>query len=116
MKTVCDVLGVARSALAVTKARSPAWQNGRRARYNDHTDLAAAIQEYAAVLPTYGYCRVWTLLRRGQEMSGAPCVNVKRVYRVMLDYQLLLRRPVQRRDTRRRDGQIPVDRSDVRWC
>jgi len=27
-------------------------------------------------------------------MAGAPCVNVKRVYRVKRDHQLLLRRPV----------------------
>lgn len=42
MKTVCDVLGVARSALAVRKARSPDWQDGRRARYIDDTDLVAS--------------------------------------------------------------------------
>jgi putative transposase len=49
-------------------------------------------------------------------MAGAPCVNVKRVYRVMRDHQLLLRRPGQRRDTRRHDGRISVEQSDVRWC
>ncbi|WP_392395834.1 DUF3363 domain-containing protein [Paraburkholderia caledonica] len=37
MKTVCDVLGVARSALAVRKARSQDWQDGRRARQTDDT-------------------------------------------------------------------------------
>lgn len=98
------------------KARFSDWQDGRRARHIDDTDLVAAIHEHVAVLPTYGYRRVWALLRRSQEMAGAPCVNVKRVYRVMRDHQLLLRRPGQRRDTRRHDGQISVDQSDVRWC
>jgi transcription elongation factor len=32
MKTVCDVLGVARSAVAVKKSRTPDWQDGRRTR------------------------------------------------------------------------------------
>ena len=49
-------------------------------------------------------------------MTGAPCVNAKRVYRVMRDHQLLLRRLGQRRDTRRHDGRIAVDQSNVRWC
>ncbi|MGC2971772.1 IS3 family transposase [Paraburkholderia aspalathi] len=116
MKTVCDVLGVARSALAVRKARPSDWKDGRRARYIDDTDLVAAIHEHVAVLPTYGYRRIWALLRRSQEMAGAPCVNAKRVYRVMRDHQLLLRRPGQRRDTRRHDGRISVEQSDVLWC
>ncbi len=116
MKTVCDVLGVARSALAVRKARSPDWLDGRRARQTDDTELVAAIQEHVAGLPTYGYRRVWALLRRSHEMTGAPCVNAKRVYRVMRDHQLLLRRSGQRRDTRRHDGRIAVDQSNVRWC
>jgi putative transposase len=116
MKTVCDVLGVARSALAVRKARSPDWQDGRRARQTDDTELVAAIHEHVAGLPTYGYRRVWALLRRSHEMAGVPCVNAKRVYRVMRDHQLLLRRLGQRRDTRRHDGRIAVDQSNVRWC
>lgn len=87
MKTVCDVLGVARSALAVRKARSPDWQDGRRARQTDDTELVAAIHEHVAGLPTYGYRRVWALLRRSHELTGAPCVNAKRVYRVMRDHQ-----------------------------
>ena len=41
------------------------------------------------------------LLRHSHEMTGAPCVNAKRVYRVMRDHQLLLRRVGQRCDARR---------------
>jgi putative transposase len=58
MKAVCDVLGVACSALPVGKARSPDWQDGRRARQTDDTELVAAIHEHDAGLPTYGYRRV----------------------------------------------------------
>lgn len=34
-----------------------------------------------ADLPTYGYRRVWALLRRESERDGLPVVNAKRVYR-----------------------------------
>ncbi|MGK3295896.1 IS3 family transposase, partial [Escherichia coli] len=34
-------------------------------------------------LPTYGYRRVWALLRRQAELDGMPAINAKRVYRIM---------------------------------
>ena len=34
----------------------------------------------------------------------------------MREHQLLLRGPGVRRDTRRHDGRVAVDRSDTRWC
>jgi putative transposase len=43
-------------------------------------------------------------------------VNAKRVYRVMRNYQLLLRRPSRRHDTRRHDGRIAVEPSNNHWC
>ncbi|WP_155121948.1 IS3 family transposase [Burkholderia ubonensis] len=116
LKTVCEVLGVARSAVAVKRARSSDWRDGRRARVTNDARLVEEIQAHVAHLPTYGYRRVWALLRRSREQSGAPCINVKRVYRVMREHQLLLRRPGVRRDKRRHDGRVAVDRSNVRWC
>ena len=78
--------------------------------------LVEEIQAHVTHLPTYGYRRVWALLRRSREMVGAPCINAKRVYRVMREHQLLLRRPGVRQDKRRHDGRIAVDRSNTRWC
>ena len=98
MKTVCEVLGVARSGMAVKQARSSDWQDGRRARPTDDTELVEEIGVHVAHLPTYGYRRIWALLRRSREVVGAPCINHKRVYRVMREHQLLLRRPGVRRD------------------
>jgi hypothetical protein len=37
-------------------------------------------------------------LRRSHELTGTPCVNPKRIYRVMRDHQLLLRRLGQWRE------------------
>ncbi|TPQ44531.1 IS3 family transposase [Burkholderia ubonensis] len=116
MKTVCEVLGVARSAVAVKRVRSSDWRDGRRARVTNDAGLVEEIQAHVAHLPTYGYRRVWALLRRSREQSGAPCISVKRVYRVMREHQLLLRRPGVRQDKRRHDGRVAVDRSNTRWC
>ena len=40
--------------------------------------------------PTYGYRRVWALLRRQAELDGMPAINAKRVYRIMRQNALLL--------------------------
>ncbi|WP_198173324.1 IS3 family transposase [Cupriavidus sp. USMAA2-4] len=116
LKTVCEVLGVARSGVAVKQVRSSNWQDGRSARPADDTELVEEIQAHVAHLPTYGYRRIWALLRRSREMVGAPCINHKRVYRVMREHHLLLRRPGVRRDKRRHDGRVAVDQSNTRWC
>jgi putative transposase len=54
LKTVCEVLGVARSGVAAKQARSPDWQDGRSAKPTDDTELVEEIQAYVAHLPTYG--------------------------------------------------------------
>lgn len=47
MKTVCDVVGVARSAVAAKQARSADWQDGRRAR--EYDDMALVTEIYDGV-------------------------------------------------------------------
>lgn len=116
MKTVCEVLGVAPSAVAVKRVRPSDWRDGRRARVTDDAELVEEIRAQVADLPTYGYRRIWALLRRSREMTGAPCINHKRVYRIMREHKLLLRRPGVRRDSRRQDGRVAVDHSNTRWC
>jgi putative transposase len=115
MKTVADTLGVARSNLAVqaTPARAP-QRRGRRPQPD--VALLAEITAVIADLPTYGYRRVHALLRRHRAQTGAPAVNVKRVYRVMKTHGLLLARHSGAADERRHDGRVAVDRSDTRWC
>ncbi len=56
----------------------------------DDVDLVADIQQRVSELPSYGYRRVWGLLRRAREIQSLPAINVKRVYRVMRDHNLLL--------------------------
>lgn len=117
LKTVCEVLGVSRSNLAVKSKRPAGWVDQRKTPVLDDMPLVTELRELVADLPTYGYRRAWALLRRSREALGQPRVNAKRVYRVMRRHGLLLeRRPRHAPSTRRHDGKVAVDRSNVRWC
>ena len=117
MKAVCDVLGVARSNIVIRLARSDDWEDGRRARVLHDCDLIEEIEQAVVHLPSYGYRRVWGLLRRARERAGVAPVNAKRVYRVMREQGLLLqRRMTPSSPERRHDGKVAVKRSDQRWC
>ena len=106
---------MARSNLAVRAkpARAPE-RRGRRPQPD--AALLAEIKAIIAALPTYGYRRVHALWRRHREQTGAPAVNVKRVYRVMKVHELLLQRHSGTGSERRHDGRVAADQSDTRWC
>ncbi|MCX8565668.1 MAG: putative transposase [Glomeribacter sp. 1016415] len=117
MKRVCEVLGVARSNLIVKVNRCEQWQDKRRARQTDDRDLVAEIEQVIKELPSYGYRRVWGLLRRKRTQSGEALVNAKRVYRVMHRYGLLLpSSPKYPQISRRHEGKVAVSKSNQRWC
>ena len=118
MKTICDILGVARSNLHVRAHRPPDWKDQRcKRRPHDDGELVAEITREVAALASYGYRRAWAMVNRRGESEGRARVNHKRVYRVMRDYRLLLRRHTGRPlDTRSHDGRIAVSESDRRWC
>ena len=50
----------------------------------DDAALLGRIMEVMAELPSYGYRRVWTLLRRQSEVTRQSVVNAKRVYRAVI--------------------------------
>lgn len=117
MKTVCEVLGVARSNVAVRASRSADWSDGRKGRCPiDDAALVAEIRAEVTDLPTYGYRRACEFVRRRRRAEGRPAVNHKRVYRVMREHALLLPRSPRRGADRRHDGRVAVDSSDTRWC
>ncbi len=114
VKQVCDVLGVARSNMAARLARPADWLDGRSARKTDDAGLVEEIRQTVAELPSYGYRRVWGMLRRERERRGIAPVNAKRVYRVMRVHSLLLqRRPSPPRPQRRHDGKVAVAKRPV---
>ncbi len=118
MKLVCEALGVARSNLMVKKARSSDWKDRRRSPARpDDAEALAEIQAVASDLPSYGYHRVWGVIKNDRLAEGRPPINAKRVYRIMRDNELLLwRRGRRPKDNRRHDGRVAVETSNTRWC
>ncbi|MFN7506046.1 MAG: IS3 family transposase [Limnobacter sp.] len=119
MRVVCSVLGVSRSHITTLITRKSDWVDRRKTPPQpDDAQLLEAIKNVARELPTYGYRRVWGILRYQGVDGGKPMVvNHKRIYRVMRDQSLLLYRhgnkPV---DTRKHEGTVAVKTSDTRWC
>jgi putative transposase len=113
VRLVCEALGVARSNVTARKRRPTTWTDRRAARSKtDDTVTLDAIRAVVHDLATYGYRRVWGVLR-----LGGTVINHKRVYRVMRDHGLLLYRHGQRPVSQRRhDGKVAVDTSNTRWC
>ncbi len=117
VKLVSDCLGVARSHLTVRSKRSSDWRDGRQHRQPDDSDLVADLKTLIEDLPSYGYRRAWELLRRQREAHAQRPVNAKRVYRVMKQHGLLLRRRVKQAEvSRRHEGRVAVASSNTRWC
>lgn len=112
MKTVCTALNVARSNITIrAKASKPL---GRPPQ--PEADLIAEIRAVIGSMPTYGYRRVWAVLRREADAQGRARPNHKRIYRVMKAHGLLLQRHAGGADERRHNGRIAVDHSNLRWC
>ena len=113
LSAVSQALNVSRAQLSVRVHRKPGWQDGRHHRQRE----LGRIMEAMAELPSYGYRRVWALLRRQSEATRQPAVNAKRVYRVMRDHGLLLeRKPAAPLTQRAHKGRVAVKESNRRWC
>ncbi|WP_199560787.1 IS3 family transposase [Escherichia coli] len=114
---VSRCLRVSRAQLHVILRRTDDWKDGRRSRHSDDTDVLLRIHHVIGELPTYGYRRVWALLRRQAELDGMPAINAKRVYRIMRQNALLLERktavPLSKRA---HTGKVAVKESNQRWC
>ena len=112
LSAVSQALNVSRAQLSVRVHRKPGWQDGRHHRQRDDAALLGRIMEAMAELPSYGYRRVWALLRRQSEAIRQPVVNAKRVYRVMRDHGLLLeRKPAAPRPSGHIRGVLPSRRA-----
>ncbi|MBB0360038.1 IS3-like element IS2 family transposase [Escherichia coli] len=114
---VSRCLRVSRAQLHVILRRTDDWMDGRRSRHTDDTDVLLRIHHVIGELPTYGYRRVWELLRRQAELDGMPAINAKRVYRIMRQNALLLeRKPAVPPSKRAHTGRVAVKESNQRWC
>ena len=117
MNAVCEALGVARSNIAAG-LRSPIAKPLKRVGRPPAPEegLVARIEAIIGDQPTYGYRRVWALLKREGREKGLAPVNAKRVHRVMKAHAMLLQRHAGGADERRHDGKIAVERSNLRCC
>ncbi|HFL4593210.1 IS3 family transposase [Escherichia coli] len=114
---VSRCLRVSRAQLHVILRRTDDWKDGRRSRHSDDTDMLLRIHHVIGELPTYGYRRVWALLRRQAELDGMPAINAKRIYRIMRQNALLLeRKPAVPPSKRAHTGRVAVKESNQRWC
>ncbi|MEL3345949.1 IS3 family transposase [Escherichia coli] len=114
---VSRCLRVSRAQLHVILRRTDDWKDGRRSRHTDDTDVLLRIHHVIGELPTYGYRRVWALLRRQAELDGMPAINAKRVYRIMRQNALLLERKTAVPPSKRaHTGRVAVKESNQRWC
>ncbi|MCQ3555985.1 IS3 family transposase [Salmonella enterica subsp. enterica serovar Indiana] len=114
---VSRCLRVSRAQLHVILRRTDDWKDGRRSRHSDDTDVLLRIHHVIGELPTYGYRRVWALLRRQAELDGMPAINAKRVYRIMRQNALLLERKTAVPPSKRaHTGKVAVKESNQRWC
>ncbi|EGY1224780.1 IS3 family transposase [Escherichia coli] len=114
---VSRCLRVSRAQLHVILRRTDDWKDSRRSRHTDDTDVLRRIHHVIGELPTYGYRRVWALLRRQTEPDGMPAINAKRVYRIMRQNALLLeRKPAVPPSKRAHTGRVAVKESNQRWC
>ncbi len=95
-RRVCRVLQVARTSM-----RGSGTATKRTSQVSE--TLAIQVQALIEQHPTYGYRRLWALLRYGQ----GQCVNRKAVYRLLRIKHWLLhqRRPTERPRARRRRNQ-----------
>lgn len=89
---VCRSIGVPLAQLSIRGHQPPDWQDRRRQLCSDDTAVLSRINAAVADLPTYGYRRVWALLRRDSERDALALVNAKRVYRIMRARNLPLER------------------------
>ncbi|QJH49380.1 IS3 family transposase [Escherichia coli] len=114
---VSRCLRVSRAQLHVILRRTDDWKDGRRSRHSDDTDVLLRIHHVIGELPTYGYRRVWALLRRQAELDGMPAINAKRVYRIVRQNALLLERKTAVPPSKRaHTGKVAVKESNQRWC
>ncbi|SQA62962.1 IS2 transposase TnpB [Yokenella regensburgei] len=76
---VSRTMGVSRAQLSLRMNRSADWLDRRGNRRNNEADagILSAILNIISDMPSYGYRRVWGILRKQRRSEGQPPVNAK---------------------------------------
>lgn len=109
-------MSVSRAQLSLRVNRSADWQDRRCNRRDEEADaeVLSRILDIISDMPSYGYRRVWGIMRKQLRDEGLPPVNAKRVYRVMSEHKLLLLHNKPQRPQREHNGKIAVPTSAPR--
>ena len=110
MSRLCRVLDVSRSNLYV-QLKERNQDMPKKIEKEKDPMLLSFIREITDERPTYGYRRVTALLKKKSQEN----VNHKRVYRVMRQAGLLLKKP-EHRPVKNHDGKVMTLKSNMRWC
>ncbi len=106
-RTICRVLGVARSALYRHHPNPPA-----PSRVTADADVVARIKELIEEHPTYGYRRIWARLRFGDKRV----INRKKVRRLLRQQGwMVYQRPAAPKPRVRRKKSVATRRNE-RWA
>jgi putative transposase len=106
-RSICRVLGVARSALYRHQPAPPT-----QPRATKDTELVARIKELIDAHPTYGYRRIWARLRFGDKRV----INRKKVRRLMRQQGWMVRqRPATPKPRVQRKKRV-AHRRNERWA
>jgi putative transposase len=113
---VCRTLGVARSNIAHRRARGAHGRDRRGRPPCEDNSVLEQLRALATQRPSYGYRRLWALLRRQRRAAGLLPINAKRVYRLAKTHKLLLQRYTGTPPIRVHEGKVAVPKSDQRYC
>lgn len=103
-------------ALQVSRANLSSKKKGRPKRYRkEDTQLVEQVKEVLEERPTYGYRRVAAKINHSLKSKKDPLVNHKRIYRIMKEYKLLLKKP-RSQEKRAHTGKVATIASNIRWC
>jgi putative transposase len=122
LRRICRVLGIARSTLYGTPADEPA-PVAEPSTADQPTapaeptppvvdPLIAQIKAIITAFPTYGYRRVWAILRHRDQVT----VNRKKVYRIMRAQRWMITQRQIGPKPRVRQEQSQTERSNERWA
>lgn len=109
MRAISKALQISRSGLAKQKQDRP------KSYKKDDSQLVEEIKTILAQRSTYGYRRVAAMLNHTLKSKGDPLVNHKRIYRIMKEHSLLLKKP-KIKEKRQHTGKVATIASNIRWC
>lgn len=109
MRAIANALQVSRAGLVKKEKQRP--KNYKK----EDKQLLNEIKSLLAKRPTYGYRRITAMVNSYPKSEGDSLVNHKRVYRIMKQHKLLLKKPKTKKK-RAHTGKVATITSNIRWC